>query len=402
MKSLWKLLRQHISPAQLTGFFLSGIIGMTIILTGVQLYKDLIPIFGGGESFIKKDYLIVTKNIHALHTLFGNNNSFTPAEVDRLRQQSFVKKADGFIPSGFDVRAGISMPQFGVHLGTEMFFESVPDTYIDTDLSQWEFDPDNKTIPIILPRNYLQLYNFGFAPSRGLPKLSENMVEAILLDIRLTGKGNSEHFSGKIAGFSDRLNTILVPETFMKWANDRFAESSLRNPVRLIAEITNPADKEMTEYFLKQGYEIENSKLDTGKTAWFLRLVISLVLGIGVIISLLSFYILMLSIYLLLQKNRIKLQNLHLIGYQEKEIARPYQILTWSLNAGVFLLASAIALFLRQFYIKTLKQLWPDYQESDIYFTLFAGLLLFLFISLIDSLIIQRKIRQIGNFHSLK
>ena len=33
MKLLWKLLRCHLSPAQLVGFALAGVVGMTILLT---------------------------------------------------------------------------------------------------------------------------------------------------------------------------------------------------------------------------------------------------------------------------------------------------------------------------------------------------------------------------------
>ena len=70
---------------------------------------------------------------------------------------------------------------------------------------------------IIIPRNYLNLYNFGFAQSRSLPQLSEGVMGMVNLDIRITGVGRTENFKGKIVGFSNRLNTILVPETFMTW-----------------------------------------------------------------------------------------------------------------------------------------------------------------------------------------
>ena len=51
-----------------------------------------------------------------------------------------------------------------------MFFESVPDEYVDVSLENWHFDEDARVIPIIIPRNYLNLYNFGFAQSRDVYK----------------------------------------------------------------------------------------------------------------------------------------------------------------------------------------------------------------------------------------
>ena len=69
------------------------------------------------------------------------------------------------------------MQEAGIHLSTEMFFEAVPDKFVDVSLDKWHFDENTHTIPIIIPRNYLNLYNFGFAQSRSLPKLSGRVDE---------------------------------------------------------------------------------------------------------------------------------------------------------------------------------------------------------------------------------
>ena len=42
---VWKLLRQHISVGQLTGFFLANLFGMMIVLLSIQFYQDVLPIF---------------------------------------------------------------------------------------------------------------------------------------------------------------------------------------------------------------------------------------------------------------------------------------------------------------------------------------------------------------------
>lgn len=397
MKLIWKLLRQHISRPQLTGFFLSNLLGTSIILLSFQFYCDLQPVLSGeGDSFLKKDFLTITKKVSTLSSLSGRSNAFTPQEIEELRQQKFVKNISQFTPSGYGVMAGISMENLGVNLSTEMFFESVPDEYIDADLSEWNFDENNRTIPIILPRNYLRLYNFGFAQSRNLPKISEGMTKAVKLNIRLRGNGKMEQFSGKISGFSDRLNTILVPERFMKWANEQFAPSTSQNPARLIAEINNPADQEMTQFFLQKGYETEDGKLNTGKTAWFLNLAISLVAGIGLLICLLSLYILMLSIFLLLQKNNEKLRNLLLLGYSVSQVARPYQQLTVILNACVLLFAIFIVWLLRGLYTRVMSELWTGFKPGNLLLAVGAGFALFILISALNIGIIQRKIRQIG------
>ena len=59
---IWKLLKQHISMSQLVGFFFANLCGMTIVLVGIQFYCDILPVFTQGDSFIKKDYLIISKS----------------------------------------------------------------------------------------------------------------------------------------------------------------------------------------------------------------------------------------------------------------------------------------------------------------------------------------------------
>ena len=58
MRLVWKLLRQHISFPQLAGFFFANLCGMVIVLLSAQFYKDVLPVFTEGDSFMKKDYVI--------------------------------------------------------------------------------------------------------------------------------------------------------------------------------------------------------------------------------------------------------------------------------------------------------------------------------------------------------
>ena len=84
---VWKLLRRHISGAQLAGFFLASLFGMSIVLLGIQFYRDVAPVFTQGNSFLKKDYLIATRKISTLGNLTGRSNTFSPAAIDDLRNQ---------------------------------------------------------------------------------------------------------------------------------------------------------------------------------------------------------------------------------------------------------------------------------------------------------------------------
>ena len=144
----------------------------------------------------------------------------------------------------------------------------------------------------------------------------------------------------------------------MDWSNQEFAPNQKSDPNRLIVEVGNPGDENITKYLDDNGYEVETDKLDAEKTTYFLRMMVSMVMIIGLVISVLSFYILMLSIYLLVQKNSSKLENLLLIGYSPNNVAKPYQVLTIALNIVVLIIAWIILFFLRDYYMGFIETLF--------------------------------------------
>ncbi|WP_106484941.1 hypothetical protein [Bacteroides sp. Marseille-P3684] len=397
MNLLWKLLREHVSVTQLVGFFVANLLGMLIILFGLQFYADILPLFQGKDAFFKREFLIVSKPVSTLGSLLGGKGTFSAREIQGFRDQPFTRQVGTFTSSLYDVSASIGMLGTGMQVGTEMFFESVPDDYIDVNAQAWTYEEGSRTIPIILPRNYLNLYNFGFAQSRNLPKLSEGVLSMIRLEIRLSGGGHVEVYDGRIVGFSNRLNTILVPEAFMNWANHYYAPGKKAEPSRLIVEVNNPADEEIVKYIQARGYEVEGNTLDAGKTVWFLQILVGIVLFIGIVITFLSFYILILSIFLLLQKNTKKMQTLLLIGYSPVQVALPYQVLAVGLNLGVTGIACVLLYGLRRMYLNNLQTLFPSLEGSSVQTVLAVAGFLFLFVSIINIGIIHYKLRQIWN-----
>ncbi len=397
MNLLWKLLREHVSVTQLVGFFVANLLGMLIILFGLQFYADILPLFQGKDAFFKREFLIVSKPVSTLGSLLGGKGTFSAREIQGFRDQPFTRQVGTFTSSLYDVSASIGMLGTGMQVGTEMFFESVPDDYIDVNAQAWTYEEGSRTIPIILPRNYLNLYNFGFAQSRNLPKLSEGVLSMIRLEIRLSGGGHVEVYDGRIVGFSNRLNTILVPEAFMNWANHYYAPGKKAEPSRLIVEVNNPADEEIVKYIQARGYEVEGNTLDAGKTVWFLQILVGIVLFIGIVITFLSFYILILSIFLLLQKNTKKMQTLLLIGYSPVQVALPYQVLAVGLNLGVTGIACMLLYGLRRMYLNNLQTLFPSLEGSSGHTVLAVAGFLFLFVSIINIGIIHYKLRQIWN-----
>ena len=396
MNLVWKLLRQHISIPQFAGFAFANLFGMLIVLFGFQFYQDVLPVFTQQDSFIKADYLIMSKKIGMGNTISGRTNTFSGSEIDDVSSQKFVKKVGKFTSTEYKVDASMGVNGVNV-LNSELFFESVPDGFVDVPLKDWKYEPGSKEVPIILPRTYINMYNFGFAQSHSLPKISDGLVGMIDFEIFIQAGGKKEHFKGKVIGFSSRLNTILVPQAFMDWSNHEFAPEDHSDPTRLIVEVGNPADENISQYLDENGYEVETDKLDAEKTTYFLRMMVTMVMVVGLVISILSFYILMLSIYLLVQKNSSKLENLLLIGYSPANVSKPYQLLTMGLNIVVLIVAWVVLFFLRSYYMDFIETLFPDIDEGSMLPAILLGLVLFFIVSVLNIIAIRRKVMKIWN-----
>lgn len=395
MNLVWKLLRQHISIPQFAGFFFANLVGMLIILLGIQFYNDIQAVYDGEDSFMKADYLIVNKKISTMSTITGRSNTFSEDEVADFKSQKFVERMGAFTPSAYNVRASFNMEGMA-RMSTEMFFESVPDEFVDVARDKWSYEEGSTDIPIILPKNYLDLYNFGYAQSRSLPKLSEGILGAISLTIRIDGNGRMDEYQGRIVGFSSRLNTILVPDAFMKWANRVYANTEqAKETSRLILEVNNPTDDAITSYLQDNNYETDQDKLDASKTTYILRIIVGIVMSVGLVISILAFYILMLSVYLLVQKNSTKLENLILIGYSPAKVSLPYQALTVGLNVLVFILSFGLLIIIRKVYMEMFENFFPDMTAPSVTPSLILGITLLIVVSVLNIIAVRNKVMSI-------
>ena len=351
---IWKLLRQHISKGQLIGFSIANLIGLTIVLLAVQFYRDVRPVFNDEESFIRKDYLIITRAVTGAGAMMGNNGEFTEADISDLEGQPWCRQVGEFLNSDFaiDARLGVGS---GHAMRSQFFFEAIPDEFIDIDPAEWGFSPSKPEVPVIISRDYLSLYNFGFAATQGMPRISEGQAEMIPLDFTLSGNGLRDNMPGRIVGFSNRLNTVIVPQEFMEWANKRYGTGIPQRPQRLIVEVNSPGDVKIEQYMNDHHYEVAGDKMSSSKANYFLTVISGIVIAVGIIISLLSFFVLMLSIYLLLQKNTQKIQDLLLLGYSPNQVSKHYIMLVVGLNAAVLVFAIILMLLGRLTYMDMIR-----------------------------------------------
>ena len=114
--------------------------------------------------------------------------------------------------------------------------------------------------------------------------------------------------------------------------------------------------------------------------------------GVGLLITVLSFFILLLSIFLMLQKNLKKLEDLLMLDYTPAQVARPYQLLALGLNLSVLACAVPVVVWVRSKYLPMVRMLGEDYAAPGIWGMLLAGILVVGAVVLIDMLVIRHKV----------
>ena len=352
-QEVWFLLKKNLSVGQLLGYALANVVGLTVILSGILFYGDSQESTAQEDQFFSEDYVVLSKKVEGV--------GFTPVvfsddDIQKLSKQKWVQKIGRFTASQFAVNGSINMGGRG--LSSYLFLESVPDEFFDVKPRDWHFDPQEKFIPIMLSKDYLALYNFGFALPQGLPQISEKMIGAMPFVLGITGKDNkTEYYEAAIVGFSSRLNTIAVPQSFMDWANSRYAVGEVPPPSRLIVKIDQLAASGMKEYCEREDIEIAGDNKSSGNISKFLGLVSSVVAANGVVISLLALFILILSIYLLLQKNRETIKKLMGLGYHPREVSWHCEVVVMAANSLITLVAIVITIRCRQSWHEQMQEL---------------------------------------------
>ncbi len=369
MKILNQLLWSGKNKWQIAGAAIGAFIGLFLLLSALQFYFDLQKLIKGDPS--AEQFILINKKVNLFNTL-GARSTFTEEEIANLESQDFIQDVGVFVSNQFKVSASSQMLGFY----TELFFESLPDEYIDISNSRWNWSQGDAEIPIILSRDYLALYNFGFAPSQGLPQFTPNTIGKLAMSINVSGNGLQKTFQGRIIGFSDRINSILVPLSFMTWANENFGDTQKPLSSRLILKTNNPYSNQLSEYLEKNNYEVSSGRLIGGQLSTLLHSIISIVAAIGVIIFLLSVLIFMLNFQLIISQSKEDIRLLLQLGYKTRQISNVLIRHLAYLYAVVFVLTVAGLFLSRIAFVKWFANQGFSIQ-SGLHFGVYAAIVLF-------------------------
>ena len=387
---IWKLQKKTLLPMQIFGYGITLCIGITIALITLTIYTDLKPILQSESDVFNDNAVIVNKKISILSNINKDKIYFTEEELRDFEDQDFVKEIARFNKA---TNFNIYLSSDIFNIGSELFFESVPDKYLDIESDDWKWEEDSDFVPIMMPEDYLKLYNLGFAESQGLPLLSEKVISKAKFNVHLSGANKRQSFKGGIVGFSSKINSILVPEEFLNWANKEFGNHKENNPSRILVEFNNPNDEKIIEFLKENNYEVNKEKMEKNKLIFFFMMAFIFVFVIAIIIILLSITLILLSINLIFQKNKAVLINLYFLGYQIKQISYYYKLLISIVTLFSIFISLMLTLMVRRMYSEKLVSYF-DFEISNTFIYTNVMIISVLLLILLN-ILIERKIRNL-------
>lgn len=325
------------------GLFLAFI----LVLSCIQLYVNANALFGKKSSdsnyWITLSKTITPDNI-GRKELIGFNDT----DIAELKKWSEVKDIFPVVSNDFKVSAdgGNFIPFY-----TDMYLEAVENEAIDVkDLS--EFKVKDNTIPIIISREYLNLYNYGFALNQGLPQITEEFAKKIEVNINLTLKDKNLKYRGKLIGLSDRIHSVLVPKQFLDSINSTqtFSQTHKNIFTRVLVKVNDANDQDLIAKMNQKGYESNQESLRSAKIKGKLFLVLRTIAYIGIFIFLLCVFMIVNFIKMEFLEQQEAVSIKYSLGYSPKKMVSTISRF-FSINVGIVILISLVILSVAQYYL---------------------------------------------------
>lgn len=316
---LKKLLLRTQGKARLRVALVVLCVGTTLLLISVLTWWNFTLLLRGNEGNGVSSYIVIGKEITDRNMAASATNTFSAQEVSALHSAPQVQDVGEVTPARFPVYATIGGK---LAMATDLPLESVPDRFIDNLPGDWDWQPGNRDLPVILSTQFLDVYNYVFAPGQGLPQLSRASVKSIALRLQAGGERGLT-FSAHVSGFSDRIGSVLAPQSFIEYGNKAFAaQDGPASPSQLILKVKDPSDKTFTDYLQQHGYAANPQNLRWSK----MRAIVEAVTGATGILALLligiSALVFVLFIELTITRAQDSLVLLAQLGYSPRGLRR--------------------------------------------------------------------------------
>jgi len=369
---LRKLLFRHQDKTQLIIAIIGSFMGMTFLLTSIH-YLIKVNEFGEGADILGPNTIIVQKKVSNSNTLNIAKSDFTLHELEMLRKEPYIIDVQPVETNNFDVSfetADKNVPRFR----SDIFIQTVDPDFLDVKSAKWKWKEGDSIVPIIMPRDFLVMLN-TFMSASGIPQVSDELAMEIKFKFTLSNETSKEWINVRIIGFTNEVSSILVPESFMKWANNKYGIDDNQRITQVMISGKESEFGRVEEMLKIKHLESKNAQMVVGRLKSMVGTLILVVLGISVIAVFVSGLVLIQYLQLLLSKNTYEVRTLLRLGYSPKLLTRHFFVY-FTKVFGVIGLLSILAFVGFKFWLDSL------FEDGGLYigttYTLSSILALFL------------------------
>ncbi|MEO6406120.1 MAG: FtsX-like permease family protein [Ferruginibacter sp.] len=362
-----------------SGFFsYAGLaIGVLMLLCATQMFININELLR--EKNARKngfDFISLTKTITDEN--MGHDNRFTQAEIDEIKAQPFIADAAPLIGNQFRAKASAGKI---IPFSTDLFLEAIQNNFLDTLPPNFTWQPGQQTVPVVFSADFLEMYNV-FAPAQDLPQLSENSISSVNIVLECYGPLGVYNFKANIVGISDRINSVLVPENFLQWANKSFGNVTNVPAARVYIKTGDANSAELLNFLQQKNYHVNKDKTKFGRVKQILQAVVSGLAIFALLVILLAMMLFSFYLQLMIARSKDNLQLLILLGYSPGWLSKTVAKKWIPIYAAIIMIALALTFLLQYLFQQNLVTVRDSLQPLAHYsIVLISIVLLFLCIS---------------------
>ena len=331
-----QLFFKYQNKKQLALALIGTFLGLFFLFTSLHFLHKIYT-YGENSEMLSKNTIVIQKKVTSGPLLGLNNPEFSDEQIDEVRSMEFVESCDPIRSNTFDVVLSIDDPLIPA-FNSNIYVQSVHEDYLDVKTDHWDWDEGSKTLPIIMPRDFLMMMN-NFLSASNIPQLSDDLVLDLKIDLNIGPRNYRETIHSRIVGFTNELSSILVPESFLHWANQKYGEKEKEVISQLVVKSKDGQFGLLENYLKENEFESKKSQLLIAKLKSTLGVLLTIISAISLLAVFLSILVLIQYLQLIMTKNDYEIRTLLRLGHAPNQLIQVFLKYFMSLFSVVVVLS---------------------------------------------------------------
>ncbi len=316
-----QLFFKYQNKKQLTLALVGTFLGLFFLFTSLHFLHKIYT-YGENSEMLSKNTIVIQKKVTSGPLLGLNNPEFSDEQIDEVRSMEFVESCDPIRSNTFDVVLSIDDPLIPA-FNSNIYVQSVHEDYLDVKTDHWDWDEGSKTLPIIMPRDFFIMMN-NFLSASNIPQLSDDLVLDLKIDLNIGPRNYRETIHARIVGFTNELSSILVPEYFLNWANQKYGEKEKEVISQLVVKSKDGQFGLLENYLEEKEFESKKSQLLIAKLKSTLGVLLTIISTISLLAVFLSMLVLIQYLQLIMTKNDYEIRTLLRLGHAPNQLIKVF------------------------------------------------------------------------------